>query len=139
MNIKHAAVTFAALATFTGAPLLVSAQTTASSNPVVVSDVRVYPAEDVGNGEMTRPGALDVTFRNTRDVAATDVFFQVSSDRTHLDNIHDTGSFAPNVTIRHEFSDQSYSTDQSLTVTRVKFADGSVWISGVGVIAPSGE
>jgi hypothetical protein len=139
MNIKHAAVTFAALATFTGAPLLVSAKTTASSNPVVVSDVRVYPAEDVGNGEMTRPGALDVTFRNTRDVAATDVFFQVSSDRTHLDNIHDTGSFAPNVTIRHEFSDQSYSTDQSLTVTRVKFADGSVWISGVGVIAPSGE
>jgi hypothetical protein len=139
MNIKHAAVAFAALTTLAGAPLLVSAQTTVPGNPVVVSDVRVYPAEDVGNGEMTRPGALDVTFRNTRDVAATDVFFEVSSDGMHLDKIHDTGRFAPNVTTRHEFLDQSYATDQSLTVIRVTFADGSVWISGVGVIAPGAE
>jgi hypothetical protein len=136
MNIKHAAAAFAAITTFAGAPLLVCAQTTASSNPVVVSNVRVYPAEDVGNGEMTRPGALDVTFRNTRDVAANEVFFEVSSNGRHLDNIRDTGSFAPDVTIRHEFSDQSYASDQSVKVTRVKFADGSLWISGVGVIAP---
>jgi hypothetical protein len=88
---------------------------------------------------MTRPGALDVTFRNTRDVAATDVAFEVASNGMDLDNVHDTGSFAPNVVIRHEFSDQSYATDQSVKVTRVKFADGSIWISGVGLIAPDGE
>jgi hypothetical protein len=137
MNIKHPAIAFAVLTTLAGAPLLVSAQTTGPSNPVIVSNVRVYPAEVVGNGEMFRPGALDVTFRNTRDVAATGVFFEVSSDGKHLDNIHDTGSFAPNVTIRHEFPTQSYATDQSVKVTRVKFADGSVWINGIGVIAPS--
>jgi hypothetical protein len=139
MNIKHAVVASALLSALAGAPLLVSAQTTAPSNPVVVSNVRAYPAEDVGNGEMTRPGALDVTFHNTRDIAATDVAFEVSSNGMHLDYIHDTGSFAPDVTIRHEFSDQSYATDQSVKVTRVKFADGSVWVSGVGIIAPGAE
>jgi hypothetical protein len=139
MNIKRAAVAFAALTTLSGTPLLASAQATVSGNPVIVSQVRVYPAEDVGNGEMTRPGALDVTFRNARKVAATDVFFEVSSNGMYLTNIHDTGSFAPGVSIRHEFPDESYASDQRVKLTRVKFADGSVWVSGVGVIAPGGE
>jgi hypothetical protein len=139
MNIKFAAIAFSALSILAGAPLLVAAQTIASGSPVVVSNVRVYPAEDVGNGELTRPGALDVTFRNTRDVAATEVFFGVSSGGMHLDNIRDTGTFAPNVTIRHEFPDQSYASDQNLSVTRVKFADGSVWVKDVGIIPPGIE
>jgi hypothetical protein len=129
-------VELAALTALAGAPLLVSAQMTAPGNPVVVSNVRVYPAIDVGFGNMTRPGALDVTFSNTRDVAATAVFFEVSSDGRHLASLRDTGKFSPNITIRHEFIDHWYPTDQSVTVTRVRFSDGSVWIKGVGVIPP---
>jgi hypothetical protein len=108
--------------------LAVAGPIAGSSPPVSVRNVRVYPTEIVGNGEMTYPGRIALAFRNTSSTVITDVVFEVRSNNGGADFIHDAGTFSPGVDIKHEFLNQAAPSDAVLKVARVRFADGSAWI-----------
>ncbi len=124
------------LTVLAGVPALTfAANDPAAGDPIVINNIRVYQPDIVGNGEMTRPGAINLRFRNTRNIEATDVLFEMYGDGVHLDSIRSTGKFSPGVTINRTFSDQSGAVNQTVTVAQVSFADGSVWLSAA-YIAP---
>jgi hypothetical protein len=135
MNMKHVAVLLVAVVASTGIPALVFAQTMDAGAPIVVSRVVVFPAEAIGNGEMWRPGFIDLEFHNAATVVATDLFFDVDVDGVYFQSIHASGTFAPGAIVRQVFADEVGAGDQGITVTRVKFADGSVWFKDYAGIA----
>ena len=129
MNIKHAAVTLAALSVF-AAPALALADGKTPDVPVVISSAIFETA--VAGAELNYPalGSVSLEFHNTRAVAATDVTFEVAVFGSPIDEIHDVGTFSKGTTIRHRFVDQSTFGHQTIAVAAVKYADGSVWTAG---------
>jgi hypothetical protein len=129
MNLKRVAAALAVLTTLAGGPAIASVQMTVSNDPIAVTKVATVLPESIGNGEMTKAGAIDVDFRNVSSIVARDVLFAVQRDGEDVDYIHATGTFAPNTSIRKEFLDQSFAPVQTVTIARVTFADGSVWVA----------
>jgi hypothetical protein len=118
-----------ALAMLAIVPSIAAAGTIAGgSPPLSIRNVRVYPTEIVGGGEMTIPGRIDLAFRNTSSAVITDVLFEVRSSDARIHFIHDAGSFSPGVDIKREFLNQPAPSDAVLKVARVCFADGTTWI-----------
>jgi hypothetical protein len=134
MNIKRTLSGIAAITVLSIAPAAVFAQTAAPGEPVVLTHVQVSLPYSVGNGEGTVPGSIDLSFRNTHSVVATDVLFVVRGDQTNPIYIDDGGTFAQNVDIRQTLADESPASGQTVTVERVTFADGTEWIDDVGFI-----
>lgn len=130
MNIQRAAAALAALTILAGMPELTFAQTT-GGQPVAVGSLSVRQAESIGNGEMTLPGSIDLSFKNSTDLAETEVLFELRGSDGYIGSIRDTGSFAPGVTIKHHFSNPNNLLDSATdaTVARVTFADGTIWIN----------
>jgi hypothetical protein len=79
-------------------------------------------------------GSIDLSFRNTHSVVATDVLFVVRGDQTNPIYIDDGGTFAQDVDIRQTLADESPASGQTVAVERVTFADGTEWIDDVGFI-----
>jgi hypothetical protein len=111
-------------------PVAASAQTPAS--PIVVS------LTITTHGDYSRfqpdpiPGQVIVTFKNVSPQTVKDVIFSVVSIAANVEvgRIDDVGTFSPNVSIRHEFSN-SYDflgpVNVKLVPLRATFADGSTW------------
>jgi hypothetical protein len=91
--------------------------------PIAVSNVQVAPNEGDGYG----PGFVDYTFKNTSNMTATKVVFELNADGSYLKTVADVGTFAPGVTIKRAVLDPSPSADQQVGVKEVTFSDGSVW------------
>jgi len=125
MNIKHIAASIAALTILAGGPAIALAGTNFSSDPIVVSNVNVQPNDETDGAG---PGFVSMDFQNTANIAATEVVFELDVDGARVSRFKDSGSFAPGVTVRHAFLNNSSSSDAQLTVVRVKFADGSEWV-----------
>ena len=131
MNSQRAAAALAALTILAGMPAVTFAQTTPAPEPNLVGRLSVTPSESVANGEQTLPGSVDLAFKNVSDLAETEVSFELIGSDGDLGTLRDSGHFAPGITIRHHFFDPNGSLDGAATVTvsRVTFADGSVWFN----------
>jgi hypothetical protein len=75
---------------------------------------------------------LGITYKNVASVAATEVDFGLVARGSLVAVAKDVGSFAPDVSIDHEFviSREVFPLGTSFpycAVMRVKYADGSVW------------
>ena len=111
--------------------------------PVVIDACRLYyhPASNVpGTVSLTKKtGLLTIKFTNEADKPATTVRFGVDLNGTEA-SVRDVGSFAPGVTISHDFKDFLGSTQFIISreeqpkchVAYVKFADGSTWTPHAG-------
>jgi hypothetical protein len=124
MTIKTIAAAAAVLAAGL-VPALVSAQTTA---PITIVASQAQP-QISDTSAYNESGIAQVTFVNTGNVPATEVDFTLSSNGEALTTLRDIGTFAPNVTISHTFANDQIARDQQLSVSEVKFADGSVWVN----------
>jgi hypothetical protein len=116
----------AAIAAFCllAAPPMISLAGSATTDPIAVTNVEVQPT-----AYSSGTGFVSVSFTNTSNVTATEVVFELSSE-TSFQRIHDVGRFAPGVQIRHAYLDYSRMPDQQVKVTRVDFADGTIWANG---------
>jgi hypothetical protein len=126
MNIKHIAASIAALTILAGGPAIALAGTSFSSDPIAVSNVNVQPN---GESDGFGPGFVSMDFQNTSNVDATEVVFELDVDGAKVSRFNDIGSFAPGVTVRHAFLNTSSDSNAQLRIAKVKFADGSVWVS----------
>jgi hypothetical protein len=113
-----------------------SATTNASGRPVVIAAATVISLPPAIQGEngvrygFTGVDGVAVTFVNTSSIAAREVLLRATyGDETRY--IRDRGTFAPNVTIEHNytaFSNQPYRGDAVVvTVAGVTFSDGTTW------------
>jgi hypothetical protein len=94
-----------------------------SSAPIVVRDVNVQPT----GAENSGPGFVSLAFTNTSNVAANEVWFALGANGRYDRRIHDVGTFAPGVAIRHAYFDNSGASNQAIKVVKVQFADGTTW------------
>jgi hypothetical protein len=133
MTITSAAATLGAALLLAGAPAVALASAAPASDPIAISDTQVQPA-DGGHGNGT--GFVSVAFDNTSNQVATEVVFELDVDGAYTDHFNDVGTFTPGTTIRHAFQTDSSEADQQLKVAAVKFADGTVWVSDSGNMAP---
>jgi hypothetical protein len=124
MTINFIAAALAATTIAAGSPAIASAETTA---PVAITDVQNTPS--LGYLNTYNPGLLTVSFKNTSDVAATDVIFELASGNKFLDSYEDAGSFAKGVAVTHSFNNIQTALNQRVAIAEVKFADGSVWVN----------
>lgn len=106
-----------------GAPVLAQTQTL-SSDPVAIENVN-YTA---GTTDTKPPSDIQVAFENTAASPAREVTFEVDDATGQSVDVRDVGTFAPNVTIRHDYQ-VSNSLKFGLTahVVHVQLADGSTW------------
>jgi hypothetical protein len=122
MNMPQAAASLAALTILAGAPALARAAVT--NDPIVVSNALVEPG---GVSRDQGPASLSVAIKNTGDVAATDIVFELDVDGAYARHINDVGSFQPGATVKHTYRVSSDESNQQLKVVGVKFANGDVW------------
>jgi hypothetical protein len=100
-----------------------------SSQPIQIEACRIH-----NNHSAVAPfGAVSLTFTNQGPIAASEVRFQIEYAGQAAD-VTDSGTFAPNVVIRHSFEafrNLSYrgATPQACAVTGVTLADGTTWQS----------
>ena len=121
MNIKRVATSLAAITIIAGAPVLAFADTTA---PIIVNNVSVTPV-DLDNGSGV--GSVAVNFKNTSNMAATEVIFALDNGGTQFDTFTADGTFAPGVSVEQTFETADDYNASQVKVEEVKFADGSVW------------
>jgi hypothetical protein len=114
------------------APAFALAQTTA---PVALVASHAEPQiTDIARPEI---GSAMVSFVNHSALPATEVDFTLSSNGEALATLTDTGSFAPGVTIDHTFATDRTERDLQLSIAKVTFADGSVWVNDAPL--PAGQ
>jgi hypothetical protein len=80
------------------------------------------------------PPPLRIIYKNTASQTVTEVDFDVNTPVGTLTSIHDKGKFASGATINHVFALPSGSSPLGFSqakcdVTKVKYADGTVWPS----------
>ena len=140
--MKHLLLTAGAFAVTlsgaAGATLESKPVPSAAPAPFVVDSCR---AEYAGGWLIKSISGLRIKFTNEGDKAATVVRIAVTFDKNTL-SVRDVGSFAPNITINHDFRDLTGQNmkfglsheDQpsSCKIQFVKFSDGTMW-------APSDE
>jgi hypothetical protein len=132
MNKNALAATAAILGLIAGGALPAFA---AAAAPVALEKVTVVAPDiqsEAGETLLSAyvPGIVDVTFRNTANVAATSVTFDVAVGGREAGTLTDTGSFAPGVAIEHVFTNDSFAGNAHVSVASVTFANGSVWTPG---------
>ena len=94
---------------------------------------------DIWGRYITQPGrqaALEVTYTNVTSKVAKMVDIGLVARKYLQAEVHDVGTFSPNIAIDHEFSipNSSYPVGiphiaQSCVILRVQFADGSKWVN----------
>jgi len=131
--ISTLTATLGAAVLLAAAPALASASDSQTA-PIRLDNVQIFstPSPDVDYF----PGSADIAFTNDSDLAATNVEFALEANGVVLDRIDDVGSFAPGVTIKHHFADSDSTPDQKVAVSKVTFADGSVWTNPAVPQAP---
>jgi hypothetical protein len=130
-TMKHSILTRTLLATSVAlaTPLAASAASTApaialaSSAPIVVQDVNVQPT----GAENSGPGFVSLAFTNTSNVTANEVWFALGANGRYDRRIHDVGTFAPGVAIKHAYFDYSGASNQQVKVVKVQYTDGTTW------------
>jgi hypothetical protein len=135
--MKHSTIARTLLATSIAlaAPLAANAAPTApvlalaSSAPIAVSDINFQTTNQ------QNPGFLSLAFKNTSNVAASEVVFELDENGHYSRKIDDVGTFAPGVTIKHGYFDFSTASDQDVKVIKVQFVDGTTW-TNAGETAP---
>jgi hypothetical protein len=105
-----------------------------AASPVSLDTVRITaPDFQSQAGETIQsiytPGIVDVTFRNTADVAATSVTFAVAVGGREVGTLTDSGRFAPGVAIEHVFTNDNdaVTPNAELSVASVTFSNGTTW------------
>jgi len=145
MNFKQAAISIAAITLLAGGPAMALANTDALGAPIDVTSVQTKStdvpgaASEFGGYSTHSYVAISVTFHNTRNVAVTGVTFDVISNGATIGQITDTGTFAPGVTISHQYDTNSNAANQQLTVASVKFADGTTWVNSSRPLRQTGS
>ncbi len=134
MNKHTIAAAAAILGLVVGGALPAFADAANGASPIAVSDVRILASDLQNSASETMqpvyvPGTVDVTFRNTGNVAARAVTFAVNAGGREVGTLTDTGTFAPGVAIEHVFVNDTFAPNAQLSVARVTFADGTVWTS----------
>lgn len=125
MNTKWIAVA-AALAAPVAATATGSAQTLLPVN--VTASTVLPPTGGIAEGGN---GIVAVSFQNTANQAATDVVINVVDNRGILvSRIDDRGSFAPGVTVNHQFHVPSVGQADRVQVAEVRLADGTIVTDG---------
>jgi hypothetical protein len=130
--ISTAAFIVAALTVSTATAVPVFAQ---ASDPVTITSVTIRPpivgpaSHETGLtvGPQNQPGHVSVSFVNHKAVAATEVDFALLSRGKTIRTAPLSGTFSHGVTIQHSWTTSAAGLDQSVAITKVKFADGSVW------------
>ena len=115
----------------------------ATTSPVTVSacaiDDLYNPALLVEFGPPINYRSLSLTFRNTDDVVATQVEFDVSHGGEHR-TVIDRGRFSKGVVIEHRFDDEfadGYTREpDTCVVASIIFGDGRRWAARAGRMAP---
>jgi hypothetical protein len=125
MNIKHAAASIAALTILACGPTMALAASSFPVDPIAISNVNLQPD---GESDGFGPGFVSLEFQNTNNVAATEVVFELDVNGAKVNRFNDIGSFAPGVTVRHAFLNTSADSNAQVSIVKVKFADGSVWV-----------
>ena len=116
----------------------------AATTPVTVSACAINdlynPALMVEFGPPINFRLLSLTFRNTDDVVATQVEFDVSHGGQHT-TVIDRGRFSKGVLIEHRFDDEfagGYSREpDTCVVASITFADGRRWAAPAGRMVSS--
>jgi hypothetical protein len=126
MRIQSAIATLGAALILSGAPALASAAD-AQTGPIHINDVRVTGGGSAPNEVALVPPSAEISFTNQYGSPATDVVFAIYSQGVELTQYDDRGSFAPGVVINHTFSESQALADQSATVVKATFADGTTW------------
>ena len=127
MNFKQLAASIAALSVLAAAPLEVRANSFTPPGPISIIDVEVAPASTDGEVDA---GFVTVAFKNTSQIVATEVDFEVEDNGIQVGHIVDAGTFAPGVTIAHTFPNDSAVSGLNVVVSTVKFVHGSQWVPG---------
>jgi hypothetical protein len=124
MNITSVAAVLGAAVMLAGTPAI-AADMSSQTSPIAFDKVSIAPAIDY---DQFAPGRVDVAFKNTNNVPATRIVFDLIGYRGALiAQFVDVGSFRQGVTVRHWFPDTHFDYDQQLEVDRVIFSDGTAW------------
>jgi len=131
MLISTAAFIVAALTVGTATPVSVFAQ---ASDPVTITSLTIRPPvvgppprAGLTRGPQKQPGHVSISFVNHKAIAATEVDFALLSHGQTIKTATLSGTFSQGVTINHSWNSNDANLDQSVAITKVKFADGSVW------------
>lgn len=127
MRLKSLTAALAGVILVSSAPLLASAAAP-QMGPIQIDNVAVRAPENTSSaGEaLVYPGSVKIAFTNNNASPATDVVFALVSHGYITNRIDDVGSFAPGVTISHEFLNSDASI-ADVAVASARFADGTVW------------
>jgi hypothetical protein len=109
-----------------GTPLLASADD--MQGPIQVNNVQ-FTAQATAE-DTYGPENADISFTNNGSMPATEVLFEVKEDGNVVDFYDATGTFTPGVAIDNSFASLAgikSEPDAHVIVSRVMFADGSVW------------
>jgi hypothetical protein len=125
-TITTLTATLGAALLLAAAPALASAAD-AQSGPIRIDAVQLV-SQSTSEHDIAPVGA-QIAFTNEGNTAATDIVFALESDSGYvLDSYNDVGSFAPGVTIRHNFADHNTAIDgERVAVAKATFTDGTVW------------
>jgi hypothetical protein len=129
MNAKYALVAIAIATTIGPAlrPHPASAEVS-GSNTLQIERYQIDGPESrrpVTANEISVPGTLRISFVNRANLPATDVAFLVQ-DGGRRAIVHDVGTFSPGISIMHQFVNWNFSSSASVTVSSIRYADGSV-------------
>lgn len=103
-----------------------AALTEQSVNPIAIQQVTSSPEREFA------PGDVRISYRNTADVAANEVTFRIGDAAGRTADVEDRGTFAPGVTIDHDFRILKLGDDAQASVVHVELADGSAWDAPAG-------
>lgn len=116
-NIRTAAIA----ASIIGLAAPAAALTVQPTNPIAIQQVTSSPEREFA------PGVVRIAYRNTADVSAKEVTFQISDAAGRTADVEDVGSFTPGVTIDHDFRVLKLGDGAQARVVHVELADNSAW------------
>jgi hypothetical protein len=121
-NLRTAAIA----ASIVGLAVPAAALTVQSSNPIAIQQVTSSPEREFA------PGVVRITYRNTAGVAAREVTFRINDAAGRSADVEDVGTFAPGVTVSHEFQMLKLGDGAQARVMHVELADDSAWNAPFG-------
>ena len=115
-----------------------ASRTDAEDSPIAVEACNAYTMN--AGKAAPKTSTIEIRFRDTGDVAAKAVDFDVDWGHGNVQAIRDVGTFSPGITIAHKFQHPDPEASSPLfphppvicRVESVQLANGSAWTGGSG-------